>query len=142
MTTAQTTRAPEPVGAYPACRKVGNLLFISGQGPRQRGSKDIPGVRLDSSGRMIDYDMEAQVRAVMQNLRFILEENGSSWDRIVDVTCFLTDLERDFAVYNRVYAEYFPTSPSQPCRTTVGVSALPQGGNAPIAFEVKAIATI
>lgn len=136
------TKAPEPVGAYPPCRKVGNLLFISGQGPRQRGSKDIPGVVLGPDGRMVSYDMEAQVRAVFQNLRYILEENGSSWDRIVDMTCFLTDMQRDFAVYNRVYAEYFPPGPSQPCRTTVGVASLPQGGSAPIAFEVKAIATL
>ncbi|MBY0312213.1 MAG: RidA family protein [Phycisphaerales bacterium] len=136
------TKAPEPVGAYPPCRKVGNLLFISGQGPRQRGSKDIPGVVLGPDGRMVSYDMEAQVRAVFQNLRYILEENGSSWDRIVDMTCFLTDMQRDFAVYNRVYAEFFPPGPSQPCRTTVGVASLPQGGSAPIAFEVKTIATL
>lgn len=140
--TPGTTRAPEPVGAYPPCRRVGNLLFISGQGPRQRGSRDIPGVRLDGAGNVIDYDMEAQVRAVMQNLRYILEENGSSWDRIVDMTCFLTDMRRDFAVYNRVYAEYFPPGPSQPCRTTLGIAALPQAGSAPIAFEVKAVATV
>ncbi len=136
------TKAPEPVGAYPPCRTVGNLLFISGQGPRQRGSKDIPGVVLGPDGRMVSYDMEAQVRAVFQNLRYILEENGSSWDRIVDMTCFLTDMQRDFGVYNRVYAEYFPPGPNQPCRTTVGISSLPQGGSAPIAFEVKAIATL
>lgn len=136
------TKAPEPVGAYPPCRKVGNLLFISGQGPRQRGSKDIPGVVLAPDGRMVGYDMEAQVRAVFQNLRFILEENGSSWEHIVDMTCFLTDMQRDFAVYNRVYAEFFPPGPNQPCRTTVGVASLPQGGSAPIAFEVKAIATL
>lgn len=136
------SRAPEPVGAYPACRRVGNLLFISGQGPRQRGSKVIPGVVLDGAGRMTDYDMEAQVRAVMQNLRYILEENGSAWEKIVDMTCFLTDMQRDFAVYNRVYAEYFPPGPTQPCRTTIGISSLPQGASAPIAFEVKAIATV
>jgi 2-aminomuconate deaminase len=121
---------------------VGNLLFISGQGPRQRGSKDIPGVTLDASGKMLDYDIEAQVRAVFQNLRYILEENGSSWEKIVDMTCFLTDMSRDFAVYNRIYAEHFPPGPNQPCRTTVGISSLPQGGSAPIAFEVKAIATL
>ena len=136
------TKAPEPVGAYPPCRKVGTLLFISGQGPRQRGSKDIPGVTLDASGAMIDYDMEAQVHAVFANLRYILEENGSSWDKLVDITCFLTDLPRDFAVYNRVYAEFFPPGPAQPARTTVGVSSLPRGGSAPIAFEVKAVATV
>ena len=136
------TRAPDPVGAYPTCRRVGNLLFISGQGPRQRGSKDIPGVQLDASGKMIGYDMEAQVRAVMQNLKYVLDENGSSWDRLVDMTCFLTDMQRDFAVYNRVYAEYFPPGPAQPCRTTIGINALPQGGSTPIAFEAKAIATV
>lgn len=138
----QTTRSPEPVGAYPPARKVGNLLFISGQGPRQRGSKDIPGVTLDASGAMVDYEIEPQVRACFQNVRFILEEHGASWESIVDVTCFLTNIERDFAVYNRVYAELFPSGPQQPCRTTVGVSGLPRGGNAPIAFEVKVIAAV
>lgn len=139
---AKQTKAPEPVGAYPAVRRVGALLFISGTGPRQRGSKAIPGVVVDAQGTMVSYDMEAQVRAVMQNLRWILEENGSSWEKIVDMTCFLTDMERDFAAYNRVYAEYFPAGLNQPCRTTLGISSLPQGGNTPIAFEVKAIATV
>lgn len=138
----QSTRAPEPVGAYPAARRVGNLLFLSGQGPRQRGSKVIPGVVVGPDGKMVSYDMEAQVRAVMQNVKYVLEENGSSWDRIVDMTCYLTDMERDFAVYNRVYAEYFPSGPNQPCRTTLGIAALPQGGNTPIAFEVKVVATV
>ena len=136
------TKAPEPVGAYPYVRRAGGLLFISGVGPRQRGSKDIPGVVRDASGAMTGYDMEAQVRAVMQNLRWILEENGSSWEKLVDITSFLTDMQRDFAVYNRVYAEYFPPGPHQPCRTTLGISHLPQAGNAPIAFEVKAVAEL
>ncbi|MDP1661968.1 MAG: RidA family protein [Phycisphaerales bacterium] len=136
------TKAPEPVGAYPYIRRAGGLLFISGVGPRQRGSKDIPGVARDTSGAMTGYDMEAQVRAVMQNLRYILEENGSSWEKLVDLTCFLTDMQRDFAIYNRIYAEFFPPGPMQPCRTTLGISALPQAGNAPIAFEIKAIASL
>jgi 2-aminomuconate deaminase len=136
------TKAPEPVGAYPYVHRAGGLMFVSGVGPRQRGSKDIPGVTLDAAGKMVSYDMEAQVRAVMQNLRWILEENGSGWEKIVDMTCFLTDMERDFSVYNRVYAEYFPTGPGQPCRTTIGITALPRGGNAPIAFEVKAVAAV
>lgn len=139
---SRESRAPEPVGAYPPARVAGGLLFISGQGPRQRGSRDIPGVRLDAAGRMVGYDIEAQVRACFQNVRYILEENGSAWDRIVDVTCFLTDLERDFAAYNRVYAELFPAGPNQPCRTTVGVESLPRGGSAPIAFEVKVVAMV
>lgn len=136
------TNAPEPVGAYPYVRRAGGLLFISGVGPRQRGSKDIPGVVRDASGKMTGYHMEAQVRAVMQNLRWILEENGSSWEKLVDMTCFLTDLPRDFSDYNRLYAEYFPAGPLQPCRTTLGIAYLPQAGNAPIAFEVKAIAAL
>jgi 2-aminomuconate deaminase len=141
MTQSQT-RAPEPVGAYPTARRIGNLLFLSGQGPRQRGSKDIPGVVLDASGKMMSYNIAAQVRAVFQNVRFVLEENGSSMDRIVDITCFLTNLEKDFPAYNKAYAEIFPPGPNQPCRTTLGISALPQGGNAPIAFEAKVIATV
>lgn len=136
------SKAPEPVGAYPAARRVGNLLFLSGQGPRQRGSKNIPGVTLDAAGKMIAYDMEAQVRAVFQNVRYVLEENGAAWESIFDVTCFLTNLEADFAIYNRIYAELFPPGPNQPCRTTIGIHSLPQGGNAPIAFEVKVVASL
>lgn len=101
---------------------------------------DIPGVTLDSAGRMVDYDIEAQIHACFDNVRAVLEEAGSSWDRIIDVTVFLTDMKRDFAVYNRVYAEYFKSN--QPTRTTVEVGALPTAGNAPIAFEVKVIATV
>ena len=137
-----STRAPEPVGAYPAARRVGDLLFLSGQGPRQRGSKDIPGVVLGADGKMVSYDIEAQVRAVFQNVRWVLEENGSSFDRIVDVTCFLTNLEQDFAAYNKAYAELFPPGLHQPCRTTIGISALPQGASAPIAFEAKVVAEV
>jgi 2-aminomuconate deaminase len=141
-TPINATRSPEPVGAYPTARRVGNLLFLSGQGPRQRGSKDIPGVVLGPDGKMLSYDIAAQVRAVFQNVEYVLEENGSSMKRIVDVTCFLTNLEKDFAGYNKAYAELFPPGPNQPCRTTLGISSLPQGGNAPIAFEVKVIATL
>lgn len=136
-----SSKAAEPVGAYPHARRVGNLLFLSGVGPRTRGSKEIPGVKLDASGKMIDYDIEAQVRSCFENVRIILQEAGSSWDKIVDVQVFLTDLKRDFAAYNRVYAEYFPAGPNQPTRTTIGITALPQGGNVPIAFEVKVVAT-
>lgn len=140
--THPATRSPEPVGSYPPARVVGNLLFISGQGPRQRGEKHIPGVVLAPDGSVQSYDIEAQVHAVFRNIRYILEEHGSSWEKLVDMTCFLTDLERDFAIYNRVYAEYFPAEKPRPCRTTVGISKLPQGGGAPINFEVKAIATL
>lgn len=140
--TINSTTAAEPVGAYPHARRVGNLLFLSGVGPRRRGSKEIPGVTLDPAGRMIDYDVEAQVRSCFDNVRTILHDSGSSWECIVDVLVFLTDMKRDFAVYNRLWAEYFPAGPNQPCRTTIQVGALPQGGNAPIAFEVKVVATI
>lgn len=140
--TIGSTRAPEPVGAYPSARRVGNLLFLSGQGPRQRGSKDIPGVVLGPDGKIVSYDVAAQVRAVFQNVRYVLEEHGSSMEQIVDVTCFLTNMEKDFPAYNKAYAELFPAGPNQPCRTTIGILALPQGGNAPIAFEAKVIATV
>jgi 2-aminomuconate deaminase len=129
-------KAPEPVGLYPHARRVGNLLFLSGVGPRQRGSKAIPGVTLDASGNVVDYDIEAQCRSVFGNVRAILEEAGSSWDKLVDVTVFLTDIKRDFKVYNELYAEYF--SDNQPCRTTVEINRLPT----PIAIELKCIATI
>lgn len=139
---APPSKAAEPVGTYAYSRRVGNLLFLSGMGPRRRGSKDIPGVKLDAAGKVASYDIEAQVRACFENVKFILEEAGSSWDKIVDVQVFLTDMARDFATYNRVYAEYFPPGPNQPTRTTVEVSALPTAGNAPIAFEAKVIATV
>lgn len=131
-----SAQAPEPVGAYPHARRVGNLLFLSGVGPRRRGSQEIPGVMLDANGKVISHDIEAQCRSVFENVRLILEDAGSSWDKLVDVTVFLTDLQGDFAVYNRVYAEYFKNN--QPCRTTVEVTALPT----PIAIELKCIATV
>ena len=132
----ESSRAPEPVGLYPHARRVGNLLFLSGVGPRQRGSKEIPGVSLGPAGEIVSYDIEAQCRAVFQNVRFIVEEAGSKWENIVDVTVFLTNMKDDFLVYNRVYAEHFKDN--LPCRTTVEITALPT----PIAIELKVIATI
>jgi 2-aminomuconate deaminase len=131
-----SSKAPEPVGLYPHARRVGNLLFLSGVGPRERGSKDIPGVELDESGKIGSYDIERQCRSVFQNVRHILEDAGSSWENIVDVTVFLTNMKDDFAAYNRLYAEYF--ADNRPCRTTVEVNALPT----PIAIELKVIAVI
>ena len=129
-------KAPKPVGAYPHARKAGNLLFLSGGGPRKRNSNEIPGVDMDKDGNVISHDIEAQCHAVFNNIRNILEESGSKWDNLVDVTVFLTDMERDFDTYNRIYADYFKSN--QPCRTTVGVTSLPT----PIAIELKCIATI
>lgn len=131
-----STKAPEPVGLYPHARRVGDLLFLSGVGPRTRGSKTIPGVELDADGNIISYDIETQCRSVFQNIRYILEDAGSSWENIIDVTVFLTNMKDDFATYNRVYAEYF--AQNQPCRTTIEINALPT----PIAIELKVIATI
>ncbi len=132
----ESSRAPEPVGLYPHARRVGNLLFLSGVGPRERGTKKIPGVGLNEAGDIVSYDIETQCRSVFQNVRYIVEDAGSSWDKIVDVTVFLTNMKADFATYNRIYAEYF--ADNQPCRTTVEVSSLPT----PIAIELKVIATI
>src|SRR5262249_33155264 len=120
----------------PHARRVGNLLFLSGIGPRKRGSKEIPGVTLDGAGHITAYDITVQTRAVMENIRLVLEDAGSSWDKIVDVQVFLTNMKGDFATFNQVYAEYFKTN--QPTRTTVEVNALPT----PIAVELKVIATI
>jgi len=131
-----SARAPEPVGAFPHAKRVGNLLFLSGIGPRKRGSNEIPGVTLDAAGNIVAYDIETQCRAVFENVRLVLEDAGSAWERIVDVTVFLTDMKRDFATYNRLYAEAFATN--RPTRTTIEVGALPT----PIAIEMKAIATI
>ncbi|MCX7650490.1 MAG: RidA family protein [Flavobacteriales bacterium] len=129
-------KAPEPVGHYPHARRVGNLLFLSGVGPRRRGSRDIPGVTLDDQGRIVDYDIEVQCRSVFENVRTVLEEAGSRWENIVDVTVFLTNMKKDFPTYNKLWAEYFPHNP--PCRTTLEINALPT----PIAIELKVIATI
>jgi len=132
-----SARAPEPVGAYPHARRVGDLLFLSGVGPRQRGSTTIPGVTLGNDGKVVDHDIEAQCRSCFANVRAILEDAGSGWDRIVDVLVFLTDMERDFSAFNRVYAEHFagPGRPN-PTRTTIEVGSLPT----PIAVELKVIA--
>jgi 2-aminomuconate deaminase len=129
-------RAPEPVGMYPHARRVGNLLFLSGIGPRKRGSKEIPGVTLDGNGNIIGYDIEQQCHSVFQNVKLVLEASGSKWENLIDVTVFLTNIKEDFAAYNKIYAAYF--SSSQPCRTTVEVNALPT----PIAIELKCIATV
>jgi 2-aminomuconate deaminase len=129
-------RAPEPVGLYPHARRVGNLLFLSGVGPRERGSKKIPGVELDEQGHIVSYDIEAQCHSVFRNVRYILEEAGSSWERLVDVTVYLTNMKADFPTYNRLWAEYFKDNP--PCRTTLEINRLPT----PIAIELKCIATI
>ena len=131
-----SSKAPEPVGLYPHARRVGNLLFLSGVGPRERGTRSIPGVELDAAGDVASYDIETQCRSVFQNVRYILEDAGSSWDNIVDVTVFLTNMKDDFAAYNRMYAEYF--AENRPCRTTVEVNSLPT----PIAIELKVIATV
>jgi 2-aminomuconate deaminase len=131
-------RAPEPVGPYPHARRVGNLLFLSGVGPRQKGSKEIPGVTLDENGNVVSYDIEAQCHSVFQNVKWILEESGARWENLVDITVFLTNMKKDFPVFNKIYASYFPDTASQPCRTTVQVNALPT----PIAIELKCIATI
>jgi 2-aminomuconate deaminase len=136
MSSHVSQAAPEPVGNYPHARRAGGLLFLSGIGPRKRGTEEIPGVTLRPDGSVAAVDIEAQCRSVFDNVRVVLEEAGSSWERLVDVTVFLTDLRRDFAVYNRLWAEYFGRNP--PCRTTVEVTRLPT----PIAIELKCIATV
>ena len=132
----ESDKVPKPIGAYPHARKIGKLLFLSGVGPRKRNSSEIPGVELDNDGNVISHDIVAQCHSVFNNIRIILEESGSNWDNLVDVTVFLTDMRRDFDTYNRIYAYYFKTN--QPCRTTVEVTSLPT----PIAIELKCIATI
>jgi len=132
----RTDNAPAPVGAYPHARRVGNLLFLSGVGPRQPGSNAIPGNVHDADGRLVDYDIDAQCRQVFANVRAVLEASGAAWTDLVDVTVFLTDMQRDFGTYNRLYAEYFAGVDA--CRTTVGISALPT----PIAIELKCIAAL
>ena len=129
-------QAPEPVGHYPHSRKVGNLLFLSGVGPRQKGRKDIPGVTLDGNGNIITYDIEEQCHSVFKNVRAVLESSGSSWEDLVDVTVFLTNMKADFKKYNEIYKTYFQDN--RPCRTTVEIISLPT----PIAIELKCIASL
>ena len=132
----QTSKAPEPVGLYPHARRVGNLLFLSGVGPRKPGTNVIPGVIVDGQGNVVGHDIEIQCHSVFENINNILKESGTSWNKLVDVTVFLTDMKRDFDIYNKIYADYF--SNNQPSRTTVEISSLPT----PIAIELKCIATI
>ena len=131
-----SSKAPEAVGAYPHARRHGDLLFLSGVGPRERGTKKIPGVELDAQGNILSYDIEAQCHSVFKNIKTIVEDAGSSWDKIIDVTVFLTNMKADFKTYNKIYAEYFKDN--QPCRTTVEILSLPT----PIGIELKVIATI
>ena len=135
-----TNKAPKPVGLYPHARKAGNLLFLSGVGPRVAGSDStdshVPGLKLDHNGNFIEFDFEAQCRSVFDNVKIILEESGSSWDGLIDVTVFLVNMKRDFQVYNKIYAEYFKDN--LPCRTTVEINSLPTQ----IAIELKCIAKI
>ena len=135
----ESKRAPEPVGAFPHSRRVGNLLFLSGIGPRVRGIKEIPGVTLAADGSISEYDIETQCRAVFENVRLVLEDSGATWNDIVDVTVFLTNMKKDFPIYNRLYAEYFAgEGKPNPTRTTIEITALPT----PIAIELKVIAAV
>ncbi len=131
-----SSKAPEPVGAYPHARKVGNLLFLSGVGPRERGTKKIPGVELDAAGNIVSYDIAIQCESVFNNVKTIVEEAGAKWENVIDVTVFLTNMKDDFKTYNRLYAEFFKDN--QPCRTTIEIKSLPT----PIGIELKVIASL
>jgi 2-aminomuconate deaminase len=135
-TSHNSSTAPEPVGHYPHAKRVGNLLFLSGVGPRKKGSKDIPGVTLDAARNIVSYDIETQCRSVFDNVRDILEASGAAWEDLVDVTVYLTNMKADFAAYNKLWAEYFSKNP--PCRTTLEIGSLPT----PIAIELKCIASL
>lgn len=130
--------APQAVGQYPHARRVGGLLFLSGIGPRSAADNSIPGNTCFADGRLRSYDIEAQTRAVFANVRTVLEASGARWEDLIDVTVFLTDMARDFKAYNAIWAEHFPDAATAPCRTTVGITALPT----PIAIELKCIARI
>ncbi len=136
------SKAPKPVGLYPLARRVGEILFLSGVGPRLAGSdandSGVPGLELDHNGNFKAFDFEAQVHSVFANVKAILEENGSSWDKLVDIQVFLVDMKRDFQAFNRIYAEYFKDMDPKPCRTTIAINALPT----PIAIELKCVATV
>ena len=130
--------APKAVGHYPHARRVGGMLFLSGIGPRDPASNGIPGNVHDADGRLIAYDIAAQTNAVFANVRAVLDASGARWEDLVDVTVYLTDMARDFKIYNEIWAEYFPDSGSAPCRTTLGITALPTS----IAIELKCIAVV
>lgn len=134
----RTDSAPAPVGSYPHARRVGSLLFLSGIGPRDAATNEIVGNEYFADGRVRKYDIEAQARAVFANVRAVLEASGAGWEDLIDVTVYLTDMTRDFKVYNRVWADYFPDTTTAPCRTTLGITALPT----PIAIELKCIAAL
>ena len=132
-------RAPEPVGAFPHAKRVGNLLFLSGIGPRKRNSKEIPGVTLSETRAILDYNIETQCRSVFENVRTVLEDAGANWNDIIDMTVFLTNMKNDFAPFNELYAEYFAgEGKPNPTRTTIEVNCLPT----PIAIELKVIAAL
>jgi len=132
----KTDKAPQPVGSYPHARRVENLLFLSGVGPRRPGTNVIPGVMMDGQGNPVGHDIDAQCHSVFENVKIILDESGSHWENLVDVTVFLTNMKRDFDVFNKIYSDFFKNN--QPCRTTIEVNCLPT----PIAIELKCIATI
>jgi len=134
----RTEGAPRPVGVYPHARRVGSLLFLSGIGPRKPGSNEIPGNHYDAAGKLTCYDIAAQTHSVFANVRSVLEASGARWENLVDVTVYLTSMERDFAIYNAIWASYFPDLEHAPCRTTLGITALPT----PIAIELKCIAAL
>ena len=136
MDSIHASNAPKPVGLYPHARKVGNLLFLSGIGPRNPEDDSVPGLKRSAAGNFVEFDFEAQVHSVFQNVRAVLESSGARWESLVDVTVFLVNMERDFHTYNRIWAEYFKENP--PCRTTVGIDSLPT----PIAIELKCIAVV
>jgi 2-aminomuconate deaminase len=136
--TVHAAAAPKAVGRYPHARRVGDLLFLSGIGPRDPASNGVPGNVVDAEGRLVAYDIVAQCHSVFANVRAVLEASGARWEDLVDVTVYLTDMARDFAAYNAVWAEYFPDVETAPCRTTLGITALPT----PIAIELKCVATL
>lgn len=137
-----SSKAPKPVGSYPLARRAGGLLFLSGVGPRIAGSDQhdsgVPGLSLDHNGNFLEFDFTAQVYSVFNNVKAILEEHGSSWDKLVDIQVFLVDMKRDFQTFNRIYAELFADSDPKPCRTTIAINALPT----PIAIELKCVAEL
>ncbi|MEM7797623.1 MAG: RidA family protein [Chloroflexota bacterium] len=134
--TQSEQQTPSPMGKYPNYRRVGDIIFCSGQGARDPETNSVPGLTINTSGNVVEYDFAQQVHSVMRNVKTVVEEAGSSWDKIIDVTVFLTNLRRDFDIYNRIYAEYFPENP--PCRTTIGVESLPSH----TCIELKVIATL
>jgi 2-aminomuconate deaminase len=128
-----TPDAPDPLGPYAHAVRAHGFVYCSGQGARDPRTGREAGVGYDEQGKVTSYDIAVQCEATLGNVHAVLEAAGTSWDRLVELTVFLKDMD-DFEAMNEVYARHFPNG--GPARTTVGVSDLPADNY----IEIRAIA--